>query len=387
MKTIQYKIIQLINACGPLSQVDIANKLSISLPTVVTNVNHLVKERLLVQNHGESTGGRKPVIVGLNNTSCYVFGIDFRVDTLAVTLFDFGLNPVVEQILSTDNYVSVEKLMNQLFENMKDILLNNNIQIKKLIGVGISVPGIINEESHDLVIAPKIHIRNESLMKYNYFLNVPIHFENEANAGCYGEWKLGAARNYHNVVYFSIMGGFGAGIVINDSLYRGTKYMAGEIGHIIVKRNGRMCSCGQRGCLTEYLDDTSFLKGYKEKTGRTLETREAFWDLVKERDPVALDVANDYIDDLVFAMQLTILVLDPDIIVIGGYNLKSSFPKMVEKLNKSKSTLFSDENNVVCSQLDGNASIIGVALYVRNDYLLKRNKDELHDTPLKTIPI
>ena len=247
----QQKIIKLLCEKETINQVDIAGEIKASLPTVITNVNELVKEGLLeIGGVGDSRGGRKPVVVNLNPNSKYTIGIDFLVDTVKIIMFNFKMQTIAEEEITTSRFLNFDDVMEKLILMIKDMLLVNNVTIPNLLGVGISIPGIVNEESHNIEVAPNLHIENKHLQQYNELLGLPVYFENEANAAAYAEWQLGSAVGAINVLYLSITKGVGAGIIMNNKLYSGSSFKAGEVGHIVIKPNGRKCTCGEKGCLT-----------------------------------------------------------------------------------------------------------------------------------------
>ena len=83
--------------------------------------------------------------------------------------------------------------------------------------------------------------------------------------------KMGAAKNSRNVLYLSIMKGVGSGIIIDNKLYHGSRYKAGEVGHIVIKENGRTCTCGELGCLNEYISVDSLCREYSERSGNAID--------------------------------------------------------------------------------------------------------------------
>lgn len=92
----------------------------------------------------------------------------------------------------------------------------------------------------------------------------PIFLDNDANLAALGEYKYGAGQGYSHLVYITVSTGIGGGIIINGSIYHGAGGSAGEIGHITVKYNGQLCSCGKRGCLEAYASGTAIARQARE---------------------------------------------------------------------------------------------------------------------------
>ena len=171
----QQKIIKLLCEKETINQVDIAKEIKASLPTVISNVNELVKEGLLIIGGvGNSRGGRKPVIVKINPDSKYTIGIDFLVDTVKIIMFNFKMEAVAVEEIPTSRFLNFDDVMDKLIQMIKDMLLSNNITIPNLLGVGISIPGIVNEQSKNIEVAPNLHIANTHFKKYNKLFGLPV---------------------------------------------------------------------------------------------------------------------------------------------------------------------------------------------------------------------
>lgn len=369
----QQKIIKLLCERETINQVDIAGEIKASLPTVITNVKELVQEGLLeIGGVGDSRGGRKPVVVNLKPNSKYTIGIDFLVDTVKVIMFNFKMEEIAVEEITTSRFLNFDEVMEKLIHMIKDMLLANNITIPNLLGIGISIPGIVNEDVKNIEVAPNLHIADTHFQKYNEILGCPVYFENEANAAAYAEWQIGAAKGCSNVLYLSIMKGVGGGIIMNNRLYHGSCYKAGEIGHIVIKPEGRKCTCGELGCLNEYISIDSILNEYNKKSKKKINSIEEFMYYKERGQETAVEIWEKYIEDFAFTLKNLLVTIDPEITVIGGEIAHFShtlIPEILKRFAQSKSNIFNKENKIITSKLMENASITGVALYLRNKYI------------------
>lgn len=109
--------------------------------------------------------------------------------------------------------------------------------------------------------------RNVPILDYlKTNLGIPGCFENDANCGALAEWMFGAGKNCDNMIYLTLSTGIGGGIIANGQLVRGGKYLsAGEMGHICIQRNGRLCSCGMKGCYEAYAGGAAVAARVKEE--------------------------------------------------------------------------------------------------------------------------
>ena len=117
------------------------------------------------------------------------------------------------------------------------------------IGVGFGGPvdferGVVLL-SHQTPGWENVPLRDELKKRFN----LPVVLDNDANAGTLGEWRFGAGRGVNDLLYVNIGTGIGGGVIANGALVRGAQNLAGEIGHIIVRRDGPVCTCGKHGCL------------------------------------------------------------------------------------------------------------------------------------------
>ncbi len=136
---------------------------------------------------------------------------------------------------------------------------------RRLIGIGIGAPSG-NFFSGSIEYAPNMPWRGVVPLA-SYFsreLGCPCWLTNDANAAAIGEMLFGAARGKKDFIFITLGTGLGSGIVVNGRLVYGHDGMAGELGHVCVERNGRLCGCGKRGCLETYCSATGIVKTYRE---------------------------------------------------------------------------------------------------------------------------
>jgi glucokinase len=146
---------------------------------------------------------------------------------------------------------------------------------------------------------------------------IPVVVDNDANAGTLGEWTFGAGRGLDDLLYVNIGTGIGAGIVAGGRLVRGTANLAGEIGHIVVARDGPPCTCGKRGCLEACASGDALARRAGEALGRPTDGRRLFA-LAADGDPVAGRVLTEVIEDLAHGLGTAVSLLNPAVVILGG---------------------------------------------------------------------
>jgi glucokinase len=135
--------------------------------------------------------------------------------------------------------------------------------------VGLGAAGFVNESRTSVMFAPNLAWRDEPLRKrVEDLVGLPVIMENDANAGAWAEVRFGSARGFRDVVLLAIGTGIGCGIVLDGKLYRGRWGMAGEPGHYRVVPDGRLCGCGNRGCLEQYASGSALVAEAREFAAR-----------------------------------------------------------------------------------------------------------------------
>jgi predicted NBD/HSP70 family sugar kinase len=259
----------------------------------------------------------------------------------------------------------MDSVIDRVAAIVKEAIKVNQINEQAVIGIGFSLQGTVNEEKFILEWAPNIGIRDINFNKYKEILKYPIYIENEANAAALAELNLGIEKEQENLVYISISSGIGAGVILEDTLYKGKNKRAGEIGHMTLIPDGRKCKCGRRGCFEMYASQKALIKDFNGINCENIESFQQFFELLNSGDARAKEYFDNYLNILAVGLQNIILVFDPDYIVLGGeisefsqFYLDVLRGKVFEE-NKfySKSDL-----KILPSSLQGDSSILGAAL-------------------------
>lgn len=362
----QKRIIQLLYRKKQLTKQEIAQTLKISIPTVISNVRELIEQGFLDETVvGESSGGRKPVIVRFLPDSKYSFGVLITKHHVRIILANLNFYVIEEKIFHAVYKVNeFNSIITIIKKEIDNIIKTNNIPIDKVLGVGFSLPGTVNEENLLLKNAPNLNIKNVCFKDFQKDFPVPLYIENEANASAYAESFINFNHVKNSLVFLSITDGIGTGIMISDNVYKGYNRRAGEFGHMTMVKDGRQCNCGKKGCWEMYASKNALLEEYN-KTFNTKDTNLKDFMEMSKNDVKAKAILNNYLDFLAEGIKNIILTLDPECIIIDG------------EISKYKSLIYTDlknkifeENNfydkkdchVSFSNLQGNAAILGSAL-------------------------
>ena len=258
----------------------------------------------------------------------YAVGIDIGGTKIAGALVDPDGNLVRELRVptpATDRAAIVDavaSLINQLSDG------------ETVVGAGVAAAGFIDAEQANIVYAPNLSWRNEPFKALvEAKVQVPVLLENDANAAGWAEYRYGAGRGTKHMVMLTIGTGVGGAVVVDSTLLRGGFGVAGELGHVRVVPEGRLCGCGQYGCIEQYASGTALLRSAKElaASGRPEGARLAqiqhesgeltglqVAQAILENDPGALGLVQDVGNWLGQTIASLSAVLDPEVVVIGG---------------------------------------------------------------------
>ena len=360
------KILSLIAEKREYTKQNISKEVGVSIPTVITNIKELIAKGLVEEaGVAGSTGGRKPIIVRFLPNSKYSFGVEFTLNNVRVILTNLDATIKYDNSFQVGDFKDVDYIIEKIHEIIDSVLEEKKINNEDILGIGFSLPGTVNEESLILELAPNIAIKNVDFNRFSQILKFPIYLENEANSAAFGELRLGIAKKMRNLVYLSINEGIGAGLVIEDHLYKGKNKRAGEIGHMTIVPNGKPCNCGRKGCLEQYASKKSLLEDYNCDSLKPIYTLKEFFSKVKQKESLAILVLEKYISFLAIGIQNIVLMFDPHYVVLGGeisdfsgYYLK----ELKEKVFVENSFYDCSSLRIFTSKLKGNSSILGAAL-------------------------
>jgi len=227
--------------------------------------------------------------------------------------------------------------------------------------LGIGVPGLITAEgvvtaSPNMPGARHVQVGPELRRR----LQASVHVENDATMAAYAEWQVGAARNARDAVMVTLGTGIGGGIVMGGVLHRGANGFTGEIGHMVVQRDGVQCVCGRRGCWERYASGSALRMLSGGKSG------EEVFKLLAAGDAHAASVVAEFAEWIAIGLANLTNICDPEVIVIGG-GVVESFGAVMPSVRESFSdALYSSEvrahPRLEMAQLGERAGAIGCAL-------------------------
>lgn len=273
--------------------------------------------------------------------------------------------------------IPVENLIALIGDKFFEIINTEKLSTDKFIGCGLSIPGILDRNKNKIIIAPNLSWNEVDLdTKVAEVLNMPVYIENEAMCSAICEHWIGKCSNTESFVCINIEAGIGAGIFIGESIYRGYSGSAGEIGHLIVKENGRLCGCGSKGCLETYASTHHMLReindriqnGYSSdiiKPGMGTLTWDKAVDAAYKGDELCIEVLKKGAMFLGFAVAFLINALNPEAIVLGKcFTMYSPLvmETLINTINEKALKYPASKVKILTSAFGMNSSALGAAM-------------------------
>lgn len=262
----------------------------------------------------------------------YYIGVDLGGTNVAIGIMDESYQLVRKGSTPTPAN-DPEGIVQAMADLCSKLVEEAGISFDDVAYAGIASPGIVDREAGEVVYANNINFKHFPLSKL-LMDKIPlkaVYLENDANAAALGEAKAGAARGTKNSVMITLGTGVGGGIIIDGKVYMGSNCAAGELGHIVIEKDGRPCTCGRKGCWEAYSSATGLIRMTKEKLEACPDSkmhervqkdgkvsgRTAF-DMSREGDKAAQEVVDTYISYLACGIGNLINIFQPEILVIGG---------------------------------------------------------------------
>ncbi|MHB1485910.1 MAG: ROK family protein [Saccharofermentanales bacterium] len=364
--TNQKLIIDIIREKGPLSRAGISKSLKLSAPTVSCNIDKLINNGIIHETGiGDSSGGRKPIMLEFNYNYGNIVGIDLSGE---VAKFALGnLKPEIIQEVKSEmpSGKTGKETIYWFIEKIDGILQANRNAVEKLMAVSIAFPGVVDPVSgktkSSIRFGDWIDLDIKKIFEDHY--NVPLLINNDINTAVLGELRYGCGNGYKNMAYIGVDVGIGAGIVINGALYEGSRFTAGEMSRIILPDGTYLESVLTVTKIVENIkknisSGTSSI--LKELSGGDTDKID-FGLIVKAlelKDEFCVSQIKRYAEILGIAIANMANILDFEIIIIGNEIVKLGNP-FIDTIKEVVSQHVDPDPVVMYSKLDTKTVIYG----------------------------
>ena len=307
----------------------------------------------------------------------YVIGVDLGGTNTVFGIVDARGNVVVNASIKTAVHNEIELYLDDLVVGL-NMLIEQVGGKDKIRGIGVGAPNG-NYFNGSIEFAPNLPWKGKIPLAQmiQERIGIPVALTNDANAAAIGEMTYGAARGMKDFIVITLGTGVGGGIVVGGQLVYGHDGFAGELGHMIVRRNGRMCGCGRQGCLETYTSATGVARTAREYLSirsdesllRSVDvdaiTSKDVYDAAMQGDALALEIfeATGAILGESFADFVTFS--SPEAIILFGGLTKSGdllMNPIKHHMEKNLLPIYKGKTKLLFSQLkESDAAVLGAS--------------------------
>ena len=303
------KIYQYIYRSKLTSKLQIVQDLQRGLSTVSQNLNLLENEGLIEKNgYFDSTGGRKANAIQIVSDFRISIGVGILKNMFHITAIDLYGNTVYTDTIPL-TYSNTAAYYQQITDKVKDFIDKNQYPENKILGVSIATQGITSPDNTTVIYGNIMNNTGMRLKDFSRHLPYPCHLEHDSKSAAFLE--LWNHPELDSAVVLLLNRNLGGAIITNHQIHQGCSMHSGTIEHICVNPDGPLCYCGNRGCLETYCSANSL----EQASGMTI--KEFFPLLREKKSPQLIQIWEDYLKHLAFAMKNLNLVIDAPIIISG----------------------------------------------------------------------
>jgi len=320
------RILDAVRHQGPMSRAALAQTSKLSTPTVCALVDDLLRRPGLLRRlgKGESSGGRRPLIVDFNEQYGYLAGIDIGSRSLRFALADLR-GKIVHRGERRTPAGPREAILEAIGAGVSALFREASIDSSKLFAIGAGAPGMTDVLSGRVINAVNLKDWTDVPLRdiLHQRFKVPVCVDNDVNMAALGEVWRGCAAGHRNFVFIALGAGVGAGIVLDGKLHRGSRWYAGEISHMHLDYRDWDVDYGEQGFLESHAGAEAIARDGRQAPapgGSSVSADEAarVFEAARHGDARAARVVNDIAVYLGTAVANISTLLDPELVVFGG---------------------------------------------------------------------
>ena len=354
---------------APISRAALAVLTGLNKTTVSSLVKELIDYRL-VREVGLSTAtiGRPSRLLEINPDAGIIISGEIGVDFISVMVTNSAAKVLWQQTVPLNTTLHQEQILDQTLSLLRQAAIQGQsacVQCNTLLGVAVSVPGLVDQDTGSVLLAPNMGWHDIPLyaVLQDAFPDTQIFVDNEANVAALGEYFFGVARDYSEILYLSAGVGLGGAMVINGRVFRGRTGVAGEFGHMTMEPNGKLCTCGNRGCWETLVNQQALFDTMRAKQSDTSEmTVQTVFRAAQEGDEAARAAFAEIGRCLGIGAASLVNALNPDLVMLGGtMSIAGDYilPALRRELTARAMRWNEAATDVVVAQYGSDASLMG----------------------------
>ncbi len=315
----------------------------------------------------------------------YYIGVDLGGTKILTGVVDSKGKIMKKMMVMTRRNRTWEKIGDEIIESIKEVTKSCELKLSEIKRIGIGIPGALDRQRLNILIAPNLHWKNVPFRDYIYSrINIPVKLENDVNLATLGVNYFGEGKSVSSLIGIFVGTGIGAGIIIDGKLLIGNNGTAGEFGHMKIQIGGYRCGCGSIGCwetrasriaiyrkIDEYLKN----KGKNNEVGKLFSRVKNKGKAVIEGYKMGMDVVVDAVDEtsrfLGIGLGSIMSMFNPEMIALGGGVIDdlSEFMMPVIKEYAEKYAIYGsfEGTKIIHTSLGGDAGMLGAAALAMSD--------------------
>jgi glucokinase len=306
-------------------------------------------------------------------------GIDIGGTKIALGIVDSEGRVSFRQKVTTDREKGYRYILTKIVNLIGETIKEAGLERKDIERIGVATAGQIDFTTQMIIFSPNLKWQNVSIKAdIEQAIGIETFLENDVNAATYGEWRFAQNREPKDVVGIFIGTGIGGGLIIDKRLYRGSRGVGGEIGHIILNPYGYKCNCGARGCFEAYCGGRYMTE--RVKGGMRMGYKGKVYEIVNGKiedihaghieeaylygDELCRRIWLEVVEHLAAAMASIANLLNPDVIILGGgviYGTKYLMEESIKAMKRWAMAPSLQGLRIKESILKEDAGIIGAA--------------------------
>jgi predicted NBD/HSP70 family sugar kinase len=363
------RVLRALQHSGGSSRSELISCTGLSRATITTLIADLIASGVVEERGDTGDGlrraGRPAQPLALVASAAYAAAVDIGHQHVRATICDARGTSVWERVAALDVDHTPTQTLDLAAGLLEEALRAQDIPRERLLGVGVGIACPVETTNDTLyaegIMTDWVGVRPADELSRRTGLTAELI--NDANAGALAESLYGAARNCDHMIYVRLSAGIGAGIVTGGQLQLGGNGLAGEIGHLQVEPRGRVCRCGNRGCLETVASPVALASLLAQSWNRPVDTDELF-ELLEAGDHGARRAVEDAGEAVGRCIAAMVTLFDPELVVVGG-ELATAGELLFEPMRRSiRSHVMPrsvDHYRVVAGELGDRAAALGAA--------------------------
>ena len=370
------RVYKLIDLKGPISRIELSKQSELAPASITKITRELIEAHLIHETTVQeaTTRGRPAVGLQTNNEGWQFLSMRLGRGYLTIALHELGGDVLIDtkiDIHERDQEDVLARLLHEIYEFFQTYAE----QLDRVTSIAVTLPGLVNSEQGIVLQMPHYNVKNLALGPEIYKeTGLPVFIANDTRAWALAEKLFGHSQDNDNSVLISIHHGVGAGIILDGRVLQGRHGNIGELGHIQIDKQGKLCHCGNRGCLETVASSLAIREQVKERLANgEASSLTVFEDVTIEQicaaaadgDPLAVEVIVQLGRYLGAAIAIVINLFNPEKILVGGViNQAKSvlYPAIQQCIEEQSLSVYHQDLELVESRFYKQATMPGAAL-------------------------